>query len=298
MNTRLFPYQLLFFFTLLFSSCALSQTDSQDQQQLKSTSLQTQTHHDTLSGFEISLPYQSENLQIFFLLGQDQTSARRYIGLAEAMESKKVKIKETGEVNQLSISNSSDEYVYINSGDIVKGGKQDRTLAFDLIVPPNTKDLPLESFCVEQGRWRKRGDESIASFSSNTQMLLQKGGENGPSDPQYWLRLNDQHGNITFSTGNGDFDASFISADADISDGNWYHLFAMREGEEMSLWLDGEELVLENKPLKNCSNDQSLKIGFQDFNGKRNLFEGELKDLRIFKEALTAEEIKCLASLN
>jgi hypothetical protein len=61
--------------------------------------------------------------------------------------------------------------VFLNAGDIVKGGRQDRTVRDDLILPPLSGRVPLASFCVEHGRWTKRGGEDAAAFSSNTKIL-------------------------------------------------------------------------------------------------------------------------------
>ena len=48
--------------------------------------------------------------------------------LDEALGNGSVKVVETGEVNELKIENTGGEPVFIQSGDIVKGGRQDRTL--------------------------------------------------------------------------------------------------------------------------------------------------------------------------
>src|SRR5262249_5531978 len=52
---------------------------------------------------------------------------------------------------------SPDVEVYIQAGDIVKGGRQDRVLSYDLIVPPRSGKVPLAAFCVEAGRRQPRG---------------------------------------------------------------------------------------------------------------------------------------------
>jgi hypothetical protein len=64
-------------------------------------------------------------------------------------------------VNELIVENLSDEEVYIQSGDIVKGGRQDRTLGYDLIVPKKSGKVKITSFCVEHGRWSARGREAV-----------------------------------------------------------------------------------------------------------------------------------------
>lgn len=124
-----------------------------------------------VDGITINDPQTEQNLSLFILTGKEKVSGKSYNTLSEAMDSKQVIVKETGSVNELSIDNNGDDYVFIHSGDIVKGGKQDRTISYDIIIPPKTKDVPLESFCVEQGRWQQRSEETVVSFSSNTKML-------------------------------------------------------------------------------------------------------------------------------
>src|SRR5205809_396303 len=79
-------------------------------------------------------PVTHRNLQIFFVKGETQLEARHYATLSEAMEKGIVVIKETGQVQELSIENLSKSLtVFLNAGDIVKGGRQDRTVTDDLI---------------------------------------------------------------------------------------------------------------------------------------------------------------------
>jgi hypothetical protein len=59
-----------------------------------------------------------------------------------------------------------DEDVFIQSGDIVKGGQQDRTLMVSLLLPPKSGRIPIASFCVEQGRWSARGREDVQHFTT------------------------------------------------------------------------------------------------------------------------------------
>ena len=114
-----------------------------------------------------------KNLALFIIQGNDQTS-REYCTLEEAMDQKHINLRETGNVGELTIDNPSGKYVFIMSGDIVKGGKQDRTIAEDVILKPQSKGVPLKSFCVEQSRWSPRGNESASTFSSSKQMLSNK----------------------------------------------------------------------------------------------------------------------------
>ena len=125
-----------------------------------------------LGEYTISGPYIHENLAIYLIRGKDKIKDTKFVTLQEALQQKKVTIFETGAVNTLTVENTSDDvYIYIHSGDIVRGGKQDRTVGYDYIIPPKSSKLPLSSFCVERGRWRRRGKEPDKEFSiSNNQL--------------------------------------------------------------------------------------------------------------------------------
>ncbi len=83
------------------------------------------------------------------------------------METRQVIVHETGNVSELLIENRGDIDLFVQAGEIVKGGRQDRVLGVDLIVGKKAGRVPIPSFCVEQGRWSKRGNESEYHFSSS-----------------------------------------------------------------------------------------------------------------------------------
>src|SRR5215213_2482517 len=117
--------------------------------------------------FRLSGPFTHENLTVFLIHGQDTINSRKILTLEEALERKRVIVHETKDFNELAIENiSRDEDVFFQSGDIVKGGQQDRVLAVDLIVPPRSGRIPIAAFCVEQGRWQRRGQEEAGKFES------------------------------------------------------------------------------------------------------------------------------------
>lgn len=60
-------------------------------------------------------------------------------------------------VNLLTIQNKSKDTVYLMAGDVIKGGKQDRLIAQDMIVPPRTI-TDISVFCVEPNRWDYEGN--------------------------------------------------------------------------------------------------------------------------------------------
>ena len=125
--------------------------------------------------YTISGPHTYKNLAVYLIHGKDKIKDAKFMTLKDALEQKKVTVFETGTVNTLMVDNSSNDiYIYIQSGDIVRGGKQDRTVGYDYIIPPQSGKMPLGSFCVESGRWTKRGNEQDANFSVSENLLSSK----------------------------------------------------------------------------------------------------------------------------
>jgi hypothetical protein len=97
-----------------------------------------------------------------------------YIPLKKALANKKVKITEknssteTAEVNTLEIQNLSGDSVIILGGEVIQGGKQDRMIASDVILPPFSKKIKLDVFCVEHGRWSAKTSGSSAYHFNTT----------------------------------------------------------------------------------------------------------------------------------
>ncbi len=118
----------------------------------------------------LSGPYTHDNLSIYLVHGQDRFQ-KKYLTLAEALERHKAVVYETSSVNVLQVQNLSAQDVYIQSGEIVKGGKQDRVLKDDIIVPPSSSKLDINVFCVEHGRWTQRGSEPAHAFAASPAMV-------------------------------------------------------------------------------------------------------------------------------
>ncbi len=126
------------------------------------------------NGKRLSAASEYKNLKIYLVQGEATLNNKHYLTLDQALENKKAKVIETGSVNELAIDNLSDDYIFIHSGDIVKGGQQDRTISNDFIIEPRAKKVTLPSFCVEHNRWSKRGNENVNEFSTSKNMLPSK----------------------------------------------------------------------------------------------------------------------------
>jgi hypothetical protein len=128
--------------------------------------------------------YTYENMRIYPVHAKESfvnynKNIGKYTPLKEAVEKEKIKITETSDgnargnspsVNKLYIQNVSSDTVYIMGGEVVKGGKQDRVISEDLILPPKGKKIDLEVYCVEHGRWTGNSPANSNEFKSTANL--------------------------------------------------------------------------------------------------------------------------------
>lgn len=134
--------------------------------------------------------YTYENLRLFPIKANKDfleafKNVGKFISLSKALDENKVVITEavdtsrmtqgqyysSGEsVNKLFIENISDDTVLVLAGEVVKGGKQDRMIAQNFLLPPKSGKMDLSVFCVEHGRWTYQNQTMLgvtSKFASN-----------------------------------------------------------------------------------------------------------------------------------
>jgi hypothetical protein len=120
---------------------------------------------------------------------------RSFLSLSVAMQQKKIKITENKfdgreNVNTLNIKNLSKEYILVESGDLLKGGKQDRMIAETKLITPGNDINYLTVFCIEKGRWDKKAKPfSYAGFADAT---IRKAGDSSGVQQHVWREIEKQ----------------------------------------------------------------------------------------------------------
>jgi hypothetical protein len=116
-------------------------------------------------GIEVSGPVVHDNLAVYFVHAAAAQGAVP-MSLEEALAKGRLRVNETGSVNELTVENVGGDEVFVQAGEIVKGGRQDRVLSMDLLLLPGSGRVPIAAFCVESGRWAARGQEDPSLFST------------------------------------------------------------------------------------------------------------------------------------
>jgi hypothetical protein len=130
-------------------------------------------------------PVSYENITIFPVVSSSMQDTSPFLTLDEGLSSGEVTVSEQGaaglartrdrrpvavpqynsgaSVGQLVLINRSKRPLLLLAGELVSGGKQDRIIGKDRIVPVGSEPLPLDVFCVEHGRWTGASSQFIAS---------------------------------------------------------------------------------------------------------------------------------------
>lgn len=123
-------------------------------------------------GYKVLEPIRHGNLTVFPVVAAKSYPTGEFLTLDEGLRSGEVVVTEAGnvqglirrhsmpiirndgaQVNRLVLVNNSKRPLLLLAGEIVSGGKQDRVIGKDRIVPAESDPVDLSVFCVEPGRW-------------------------------------------------------------------------------------------------------------------------------------------------
>jgi hypothetical protein len=139
------------------------------------------------SDYKVLSPISHGSLTIFPVVASSTHDTSAFMTLDEGLRSGEVIVSEAGriqplirrgvrpiptgggEVNRLVLINNSSRPLLLLAGEIVTGGKQDRVIGKDRLVPAHSDPIDLSVFCVEPGRWT----EVSADFKGMTSQMAQ-----------------------------------------------------------------------------------------------------------------------------
>jgi len=153
------------------------------------------------NGYTLLTPIRSGNLTVFPVAATKSYDTHDFLTLDEGLRSGEVIVTEAGhaaglirrhprdsgvihpargaEVNTLVLVNNSKRPLLLLAGEIVTGGKQDRVIGKDRIVPAESDPIDLSVFCVEPGRWVAANGKDDFSASRNGTLVFASPGVRG-----------------------------------------------------------------------------------------------------------------------
>lgn len=100
----------------------------------------------------VGTPYHHRGLTIFPLTLRHSLDNRSYYTLDDAIARGQIDVRESGSVPEVIITNRSARRVFAMSGEVLIGGKQNRMIREDVLLPPG-REIRVPVYCVEKGRW-------------------------------------------------------------------------------------------------------------------------------------------------
>jgi hypothetical protein len=118
--------------------------------------------------YHIQGPFAHQDLSVFLLCSNRQDE-NDFLTLDEGLKEGLVTIteQEHERVGSLLIDNQSDRPLYLQEGERLIGGKQDRTIISSLVIPPRSGKTSVPTFCVEHNRWVEGNKGKEFGFSVN-----------------------------------------------------------------------------------------------------------------------------------
>jgi hypothetical protein len=154
------------------------------------------------TSYRVLAPIESGNLMLFPVVQTGKEPGAPFMTLDEGLKTGEVEVTEAGrvrglvrprpsqnrlpndgvarpapeyrgdQVNTLVLVNNSTKPLLLLAGEIVTGGKQDRVIAKDRIVPAGSNPIDLGVFCIEPGRWTEDTANFHASAKASAQSMM------------------------------------------------------------------------------------------------------------------------------
>ena len=157
------------------------------------------------ANFKVLSPISHGNLTIFPVAASTTHDTSDFITLDEGIRSGEVVVTEAGrlgglirgphrrippstgaQVNSLVLVNNSKHPLMLLAGEIVTGGKQDRVVGKDRVIPAESDPVDLGVFCVEPGRWTEESDHFSTMKSQMAQPSVRSKAMVAQDQRQVW----------------------------------------------------------------------------------------------------------------
>ncbi len=145
---------------------------------------------DLVRRIRVENPYSHGHLLVFPLTLSPSTNPADVRTLDEAVQNGWILIREKGTptVPTVAVRNESHRHVFLLSGEVLTGGKQNRVIRDDVLLPPRSGFIDVPVYCVQKGRWQGAQD----SFGASPVMVhprLRRSAAKGVAQDQIWSEI-------------------------------------------------------------------------------------------------------------
>ena len=158
--------------------------------------------------------YQYGGLMVFLLESSEAAHRMDYLSIEEALRKRVLTVceKASAEVPVLIVENTGRESILMLGGELLLGGRQNRTLKEDVLLPGRSGPVEVPVLCVEKGRWTAR-EKGFTSKSSMAAVRVRGAAQGGLPQAEIWEEVEEYQKRLRVKSASGDLQAIQDSAE-------------------------------------------------------------------------------------
>jgi hypothetical protein len=167
-----------------------------------------------LNKIKVGNAFEYKNLKIYPVHAVKTLSTQSYVTLDEATDKGWIKIKEvgSGQVNFVTVKNTGKKMVFLLTGEVISGAKQDRMLSADVLLPAHSSWTQVPVYCVEHGRWTQVSPEFKSEMMIVPNAVRQKA-KISESQSEVWDEIASSQDRLGIASGTGTVTANYADED-------------------------------------------------------------------------------------
>lgn len=161
-----------------------------------------------LESLDVLAPSYHGGLILFPLQLRGHGDRADYASLDEAFRGGYLRVSDTGSVERVTMQNTSrSRWVAALAGEVILGGKQNRMLREDVLLPPDDRPYTVPTYCVEKDRWTGHAKSAFRAGSSVGNYALRQKAMAGAPQAEVWGQVDEEQRRFRVAAPTKDFDA-------------------------------------------------------------------------------------------
>jgi len=180
-----------------------------------------------LEKLSVMPPHHHGGLTLFALQLSGTEDQSDYATLDDAIRGGYLRVSDTGVVARVTMENTSGhEWVFAMTGEVILGGKQNRMLREDVLLPPGSGPVTVPTYCVEQGRWVGQAGATFREGKGLGSYALRRKALADAPQAEVWRQVESERRRFGVASETQDYGAVMDSPEASRALGRYREAFA------------------------------------------------------------------------
>ncbi len=161
-----------------------------------------------LEKLEVLAPRHYGGLTLFPLQLRGAEDGTDYASLDEAIRGGYLRVSDSGSVERVTMQNTSRRrWVFAMAGEVILGGKQNRMLREDVLLPPDARPYVVPTYCVEKDRWTGHAQAPFKAGRGVGNYALRRKALARASQAEVWAQVDEEQRRFRVAAPTKDFSA-------------------------------------------------------------------------------------------